>query len=107
MLVDLDVIVETGTAGLPLGEDVGLARQGCEGGRVEIAEQLAPAGAEVAGLAVVETVEQLADGFIGLGEGEEPAVPEPGEDPALHDLDGDFDLGLVARFILNLAHFSI
>ena len=47
MLVDLDVIVEAGTAGLPLGEDVGLARQGCEGGRVEIAEQLAPAGAEV------------------------------------------------------------
>jgi hypothetical protein len=51
----------------------------------------------MAGDAAIELVEELADGGVGLGQREEPPVPELGQDPSLDDLDADLDLGLVAR----------
>jgi hypothetical protein len=42
MLVDLDVVIETGAALLPLGIDVGLGGDIEERGAVELLEQLPP-----------------------------------------------------------------
>ena len=91
MLVDLDVVVETGAALLPLGVDVRLGREIEERGAVELLEQLPPARSKMAGDAAIELVEELADGGVGLGQGEQPAVPELGQDPSLDDLDTDLD----------------
>ncbi len=97
MLVDLDVIIETGAALLPRGVGIGFGGEILERGAVELLEQLPTARSEMAGDAAIELVEELTDGGVGLGQGEEPAVPELGQDPSLDDLDADLDLGLVAR----------
>jgi len=44
---------------------------------------------------LVEPHQQLADGGVGLGQGEELAVAEGGQDPALGQQDSCLDLGLV------------
>ena len=41
--------------------------------------------------ALIETLEQLIDCRIELGEGEEGAVTKDGEDPAFDELDADLD----------------
>ena len=48
VLVDLDVVIESDPALLPFGKDVGLGRQRLEGGALQLLEQRATAGAEVA-----------------------------------------------------------
>jgi hypothetical protein len=47
MLADLDVIIEPDAALLPFGEDVGLRRQGFEGGAIQLLEQGQTAGAQM------------------------------------------------------------
>ncbi len=91
MLVDLDVVIETGAAFLPLGVGIGLDREIQERGAVQLLEQLPSARSEMAGDAGIELVAELADGGVGLGQREEPPVPELGQDPALDDLDADLD----------------
>lgn len=54
--------------------------------------------AQAAHDAVVQRVEQHADRRVEFGQGEEPLVSQPGQDPALDDLDANLDLGLVTRF---------
>ncbi len=80
MLVDLDVVIETGAAFLPCGVGIGLDGQGRERRALEILEQLATAGTEMARGAAVELLEEIADGDVGLGQREEPPVPEPSQD---------------------------
>ena len=97
MPVHLDVVVEPGPAAAPLRVGVGLGRQGQQGRPLDRLEQRPAAGAEMAHGPVVEVGDQLADRAVEFGQGEEPAVAQPGQHPALHHLDGDLDLGLVAR----------
>ena len=65
MAVDVDVVVEADAALAPFGVDVGLDRQGGERRAVELVEQLAAAGTEVAHRPVVEIAEQRADRAVG------------------------------------------
>jgi hypothetical protein len=44
---------------------------------------------------------QLADGAIQFGQGEEAAVAQPRQNPALHNLHADLDFRLVARLVLS------
>ena len=96
MAVELDVVVDVDARGLPLAVDEGLGGQRPEGGLVEALEELAAAGAVEAHGPGVEVGEQLGDARVERGQREEGLVAEAGEDPALDDLDGDLDLGLVA-----------
>ncbi len=98
--VHLDVVVEPGPAAPPLCVGVWIGRQRQQGIALDCLEQGAAGGAQVAHRPVVQVGGQLADRAVQLGQGEEPPVAQPGQDPALHDLDGNLDLGLVAR----LAH---
>src|SRR3546814_15839933 len=55
-----------------------------QGGPVDALEELPAAGAELAHQAGVEIPDQLADRGVQLGQREEPAVPQPRQDPE-HD----------------------
>ena len=89
----LDVVVDVDPGvDLPLAVDERLGGQRAEGGLVQPLEELAPAGAVQAHRARVQIGEQLGDARVERGEGEEGLVAQPGEDPALDDLHGDFDL---------------
>ena len=98
VVVDLDVVVDVDARVLPLGVREGLGRQRPERRPVEALEELAAARAAVVAHRLrVELVEQLGDARVQRGEREEGLVAQPREDPALGDLHGDLDLGLVAR----------
>ena len=90
MLVELDMIVEAGPALLPRGVDVGFGGQGLERRLVQHLEQRPPARAEMAGDTPVQLHQKLTDSLVQFGEREEAPIPEPSQDPALHDLDADF-----------------
>ena len=66
---------------------------------VEPLEQRSPGCAEAAHGAVVQLPDQPGDRAVQLGKGEKPLVAQPCQDPALHDLDADLHLGLVARLV--------
>src|SRR5438132_10348105 len=98
MAVELDVIVDVDTGtDLPLAVDERLRRQRAERGLIQPFEKVAAAGAVEPHRPRVEIREQLGDPGVEGGEGEEGLVAEAGEDPSLRDLDGDFDLGFIAR----------
>ena len=100
MAVDLDMVIQARPAAPPLRVGIRRIRHRQQGLALHCLEQCAAAGAEVAHGPVVEVRDQLADCAVQLGQGVEPAMAEPGQHPALDDLDADFHLGLVAR----LAH---
>ncbi len=97
MAVDLDVIVGGDAATLPARKDVGLVRQFSQLETIDLGEQFGPAGAETAHLAGVEFDDQHANGGIEFRQGEEALIAQAGQDPALRDLHGDLNLGLVLR----------
>ena len=92
----LDVVVEPGAAATPLGVGVGFGRQRQQGGPLQALEQRLPAGAEMAHRPGIELDHEFADRAVQFGQREQPAMAQPGQDPALHDLHGHLDLGLVA-----------
>ena len=94
MAVHLDVIIGSDAATLPARKDVGLVRQFCQLGRIDLGEQFGAAGAETAHLAGVEFDGQRADGGIEFGQGKEALITQGGQDPSLRDLDGDFNFAL-------------
>ena len=77
MLVDRDVVIDSGATLLPLGVDVGLHRQRLQGGLVQPLEQLLAIGAEVARDLVVEPVQKWANGSVHIPEAEELTVAQP------------------------------
>ena len=99
MLADLDVVVETDPAALPFGIFVGQRWQRSERGFVKLLEKSPPAGAPAAHQAIVQLIEQSTDRSVELGQREEASMPQPGQDPTPDDLDADFNLGLIARFV--------
>ena len=90
MLGDLDMIIEAGAAFLPFGVLVCLARQRLQRRLVECLEQLPAGCAQVFCDAPVHLFQQFMDGLVQLGEAEEAAIAQPGQDPTLDDLDADF-----------------
>ena len=96
----LDVVIQAGPAAAPLRVGIRRVRQRQQGLALDRLEQRTAAGAEVAHGPVVQVGDQLADRAVQLRQGVEPAMAQPGQDPALDNLHGDLDLGLVAR----LAH---
>ena len=95
MAVDLDVIVGRNAATLPARKHVWLVRQFSQLGTIDLGEQFGAAGAETAHLAGVEFNDQPADSGIEFRQGKEALIAQAGQDPALRDLDGDLNLGLV------------
>ena len=87
--VELDVGIDVHTDLLPLGEDVGLGGERAQRRTVDGLEGAAPRAGELVEGARVEPPKQPGDGAVELGEGEEGAVAQCGENPALDELDGD------------------
>jgi len=98
MLGDLDMIIEAGAALLPFGVLVWVARQRLQRRLVERLEQLPARCAQVLCDAPVHLFQQFMDGLVQLGEAEETAIAQPGQDPALDDLDANLYFRLIARF---------
>src|SRR5258708_40355546 len=94
MLGDLDVIVETDPATLPLGVFVRQRWQRPERRFVQLLEERTPARAPAAHLATVQFVEQRPDRRVEFGQREEAPVSQSCQDPAPDDLHADFNLGL-------------
>ncbi len=95
--VGFDMIVGTNPASLPSGKTIGFIRQGFERRLVDGGEKIAARGFKTAHDAAIEIMHKTADRGIELGQREEALVAQPRQDPALGDLDGDFDLRLVFR----------
>ena len=97
MLVDLDVVIDPDAALLPFGVHVGLDRQRFEHRPVDIIEQHASARAQMPRHTLVECCDAVADRVVQLGDREEPAIAQLGDDPARGQQHGHLDLGFVAR----------
>ena len=94
--VELDVVVDI-HAGVvvPLADDECLGREGPEGGAIQALEELPAAGAVEPHRAHVQDLEQLGDAGVERGEGEEPLVAQPGQDPPGDDEHPRLDLGFL------------
>jgi hypothetical protein len=97
--LDLDMVVGRDAAALPGGEGVGLDRQNLQRRRVDLGEQLGPAGAVAAHDPGVEFGDQVGDGAVELDQTEEAPVAQAGHDPALSQQHRLFHLRLVARLV--------
>jgi hypothetical protein len=91
------VVVDVHARGLPFAVREWFRRQWAQGGLIQPREQLGAADAVQAHAPSVELGQQLSDARVERGEREEGLVAQAREDPALGDLDGDLDLGLVPR----------
>src|ERR1700685_902648 len=99
MLLDLDVIIEIDPAELPVSVFVRSWRQRPERGPVELLVGCAPCRAPAAPGPILELTNPVSDRLVQFGQREEPLVAQPGQDPALHDLDANLDLGLVPGLV--------
>ncbi len=90
--VDLEVLVDVDAGFLHLGVAIRDARQGFERRSVETFEEFSARAGQLAEGALVEVFEQLGDGGVELGEGEEGVVAKTRQDPSLDDLYCDLDL---------------
>ena len=99
MLLDLDVVIEIDPAALPVRIFIRRRRQRHAARGDRVARTARAVSCPSRAWTVIELADQLADRLVQLGQGEEPLVAQPGEDPALHDLDADLDLRLVARLV--------
>ncbi len=94
MPVHVDVVIQPRAAALPFGAGIrvhGQRQQRQQRRTLDRLEQRPAARAQVAHRPVVQVGNQLADGAIQLGQRKEPAMPQPGENPTLHHLDGNLD----------------
>jgi hypothetical protein len=104
MLVDCDVVIESGPALLPFGIHVGDHRQRLQGRLVQLRKQLPAAGPEMARVFVVEPIKQWVDGRVHLCEAEELTIAQSRQDPAFDQQDRPLDLGLVLGFVRPRRH---
>src|SRR5215831_302674 len=101
VLVDLHVIVDAGAALLPLRERILRIRKLFERGALDLLKQRTAARPEMAGDAIVDLLDAVANGSIELGEREERAFPELSDDPSGCDLDSNFYLRFILRFFVT------
>ena len=97
VVIDLDVVIDVDATRLPFRQLVARARQRRERGPIELLEERPPTDAGDLHRAIVDGVDPLANGGVQIGEREKGAVPQRRQDPALRDLDTDFDFGFVGR----------
>ena len=97
MAIDVDVIVQRHGALAPFGVFVGRVRQRLQRRAVDLPEELPAARPEMPRHLAVQRLQRLADRFIQLLEGMEAPIAQARENPALDELNRNFDLALVAR----------
>lgn len=95
VVLDLDVVVDVHPRLRPRPVDERLGRQRAERRLLEAREELLAAGAVEAHAPGIEIDEQLGDAGVEGGQGEEGLMAEPGQDPPLGYLHGDFDFRFV------------
>lgn len=95
-LVDFDVIIRMHLGRFPLGVFEWLAGQRRQRSALDLLEQLPAGFTAMAHRSIVQLLEQLANRGIEIGQVEEPPMPQPGQNPALDNQHGAFDLALVA-----------
>ncbi|ABE65163.1 hypothetical protein Nham_4593 (plasmid) [Nitrobacter hamburgensis X14] len=84
-------------AALPACKGVWLVRQFPKLRPVDLDEEFDAAGAEAAHLATIEFGDEHADGGVQLCQVKEALIAQTRQDPALGNLHGDFDFGLMRR----------
>ena len=95
---DFHMIINVDAGQFPLGIFIGLDRQGLQGGAIEcLKETLSGAGQFLEGTGI-QGGQECTDRRVDLSKREEGVVPQPGDNPALHHLYPNFDLGLVPWF---------
>jgi len=92
---DFHVVINVDPGVFPFSIFIGLRWQGPEGGTVERLKQTLTRAREFFERTGMQGWHEGLEGRIDLSEGEEGVVPEPRENPALHDLPPDLHLGLI------------
>src|SRR5579864_7608585 len=98
--VDLDVVVDVDPRLLPLRVSEALPGQRSQSRPLETLEERPARAWQLAEGPVVQRDEKLPDRLVDLGEREKLPVPQPSQDPSLHELHARLDLG----FVSGLAH---
>jgi hypothetical protein len=93
---DVHVVVNIDPGVFPLGIFIGLDGERSEGGTVKCLKKLLAGAREFFAGTGIQGQQEGREGGIDLRQGEEGVVPEPGQHPALHDLDADLHLRLSA-----------
>ena len=91
------VVINVDPGVFPCSIFIGWRWQGPEGGTVERLKQTLTRAREFFERTGIQGWHEGLEGRIDLREGEEGVVPEPSENPALHDLHPDLHLSLVPR----------
>jgi len=94
--VNVHVRVHVHAHQFPLGILRGLRGEWAEGRTVQRLEDAVARAREFLQRPRIERGQEGSNGGMHLLQGEERVVPQPGENPALHDLYAHFDFGLVA-----------
>jgi hypothetical protein len=98
VVLDGDVVVEVDPRVLPFSILEGHRRQGAQRRLIQAGEEFAPARAAVVAHRLrVQCDQEIGDPLVERGQREKGLVTQARDDPPLGDLDGDLDLGLVAR----------
>lgn len=90
-----DVVVDVDRGRLPGGELVRAVRQRPPHRPLQLLEQAAARALELLEGPLVEPLQPLADGEVGLGDRDEAPVAQAGQNPALGDQNSGFDFGLI------------
>jgi hypothetical protein len=106
-LVDFDMVVGMHLRRFPFGVFERRRRQRSQGCPLDLLEQFAAAFADMAHRPVVQLLEQFGDRRIELGQREERAVPEPSQNPALHDQHRASTLPLSRGFRLRVGKMVV
>ena len=95
MVVHLDMVIDMDPGFAPMGKLVGGLGQRPHRRPVELFETTAATAGEFAEGTVIEQLQALPDGGVGLRQAEEGALTKPGQNETLGDQHAPFDLGLV------------
>ena len=95
VVVDLDVVVDVDSRLLPLRVSEALPGQRSQSRPLETLEQRSARAWQLTERPIVQRTEKLPDRLVELGEREKLPVPQPRQDPSLHELHARLDLGLV------------
>ena len=93
------MVIGRNPAALPDREGVGFVGQRLQRRPVDRGEQFGPARVVALHDAGVDVADEFADRDIEIGQAEETAIAQPGQDPPLGDQHRLLDLGLVARLV--------
>ena len=104
MLVVLNVVIDMHAGLFDIRILIRLGRQGPQGRFVQLLELAEPRAGQLLEGALIEIIQQHADGLIECGQGEEALMAQAGHDPALDDLYRHLGLGFIPGFIRTRRH---